>query len=275
MADYTNSDPPPSHIHTCMCTCTHTCILLIMLHHCSRSKSQWWFLLLILWFTGPSFRCNCDVIFLSSSSVKWLQSSGWLFCDGGVGGSGSAWWKSNNKIWYFFSRPLTQRCQAGVNFWHEVPRCHKRNWNWNGEKTETFFIKSNQTVFPEAQITSLCVGAADITFTTCEPGFHSVQFKMISMCTEKTICTLPHSSHKNFSSVTFQKIWLTIALSHAFMEDRWVLHLEHFIFAPLSPPGDQRCVAIGFVPAGSVSSSSALQIFSATCDDCFAHQSIC
>ena len=36
---------------------------------------------------------------------------------------------------------------------------------------------------------------------------------------------------------------------------------KRFLFLCLSPPGDRWCDALGFVPAGSVSSSSPLQIF--------------
>ena len=50
-----------------------------------------------------------------------------------------------------------------------------------------------------------------------------------------------------------------------------------FLFPRLSPPGDRWCDVLGFVPAGSVSSFSTLQIFreQATCEGCFARQSIC
>ena len=47
-----------------------------------------------------------------------------------------------------------------------------------------------------------------------------------------------------------------------------------------SPPGDQWCDILGFVPTGHVSNFSTFQSFQttpeqATCEGCFAHQSIC
>ena len=48
--------------------------------------------------------------------------------------------------------------------------------------------------------------------------------------------------------------------------------IEHFPFLCLSSPGYRWCDVPGLVPAGSVSSSSTLQIFR---DGCFARQSIC
>ena len=48
-----------------------------------------------------------------------------------------------------------------------------------------------------------------------------------------------------------------MALSRPLKEDRLALPLS----TPLSPPGDRWCDILGFVPAGSVSSFSTLQIF--------------
>ena len=46
------------------------------------------------------------------------------------------------------------------------------------------------------------------------------------------------------------------------------------LFPRLSPPGNPWCDILGFVPAGSVSSFSTLQIIrEATCEGCFARQS--
>ena len=47
------------------------------------------------------------------------------------------------------------------------------------------------------------------------------------------------------------------------------------LFLRLSASYDQWWDVLDFVPAGSVSSSSTLQIFQAACDGCFACQSIC
>ena len=52
---------------------------------------------------------------------------------------------------------------------------------------------------------------------------------------------------------------------------------ECFFVPRLSAPGDRWCAVLGFVPAGSVSSFSTLQIFEkqGTCESCLACQSIC
>ena len=47
---------------------------------------------------------------------------------------------------------------------------------------------------------------------------------------------------------------------------------ERFLCEYISPSGDRLCDVLGFVSAGSVSSSSALQIFRDT--SCVSHQSI-
>ena len=63
-------------------------------------------------------------------------------------------------------------------------------------------------------------------------------------------------------------VCLTTALSRPFKEDLLALP-----FSRLSPPGDRWCDVLGFVPAGSVSSSTTIQIIS-ICEGCFARQSI-
>ena len=63
-----------------------------------------------------------------------------------------------------------------------------------------------------------------------------------------------------------------MALSRPFKKDRLALALSKF-----SPPGDQQGDVLGFVPTGSVSRFSTLQIFreASTCEGCFARQSVC
>ena len=65
----------------------------------------------------------------------------------------------------------------------------------------------------------------------------------------------------SFPSVAFETvpmfIRLTMVLSRPLKEDCLALPF----FTPLSPPGDWWCDVLGFVPAGSVSSFSTLQIF--------------
>ena len=73
------------------------------------------------------------------------------------------------------------------------------------------------------------------------------------LCTQKSLCVCLVS----FPSVAFQTVplfaWLTIALSGKIV--------KRFLFPHLSPPGDQWCDILGFVPACNVSSSSTIQIF--------------
>ena len=81
---------------------------------------------------------------------------------------------------------------------------------------------------------------------------------MVSMCSEKPIRIPPCLS--GFPNVAFETVpmfvWLTMALSRPFRKDRLALPLSQ-----LSPPGDHWRDAFDFVPTGSVSSSSALQVF--------------
>ena len=64
-------------------------------------------------------------------------------------------------------------------------------------------------------------------------------------------------SLRSFPDVAFETVsmfvWLTMAFSRPFKEDRLGSLLPR-----LSPPGDRWCDVPGFVPAGSVSSSSTL-----------------
>ena len=68
-------------------------------------------------------------------------------------------------------------------------------------------------------------------------------------------------SLRNFPSIGFETVtvfvWLTIALSCPFKEDCQALPF----FPCLASPGSWWCDVLGFVPAGSVWSSSTLQIF--------------
>ena len=77
---------------------------------------------------------------------------------------------------------------------------------------------------------------------------------MVSVCSEKPIIVRSTPSlSPRFSNVAFEAVpmfvWLTIALCRPF-----------FVLL-ISPPGHRWCDALGFVPAGSVSSSSTLKIF--------------
>ena len=89
--------------------------------------------------------------------------------------------------------------------------------------------------------------------------YTSLQFKMVSMHSEMPTCTPPHiselfptSSLKRFQCLSDWQ-WPFLALSRKIA--------KQFLFLCLSPPGSQWCDVLGFVPAGSVSSSSTLQIF--------------
>ena len=88
--------------------------------------------------------------------------------------------------------------------------------------------------------------------------FRSDQFKTISMCSVKPTCTPPRLSEvspvlplKQFQCLS-DWLWSSLVL--------WRKIVECFFFACLSPPSDQ-CDVLGFVPTGSVSNSSTLQIF--------------
>ena len=53
--------------------------------------------------------------------------------------------------------------------------------------------------------------------------------------------------------------------------------VKRFLFQWLSPPGGRECsnYVLGFVPAGSVSSSASSSEMQSICDGCFSHQSVC
>ena len=81
-----------------------------------------------------------------------------------------------------------------------------------------------------------------------------VQFKTVSMRSEKTIRAPPRLSEvsptsplKQFQCSPYWR-WLSLVL--------WRKIVHRFLFPCLSPPGDRWCDVLGFVPAGSVSSSA-------------------
>ena len=96
-----------------------------------------------------------------------------------------------------------------------------------------------------------------VCFLKC---FKSVQFKMVSMRSEKPIIMRTTPSLRSFPNVAFETVpmlvWLTMVLSRPFK--------ELLLFLRLSPPGHQWCDVFGFVPASRVSSFSTLQIFRET-----------
>ena len=78
---------------------------------------------------------------------------------------------------------------------------------------------------------------------TCWLWFSSVQFKMVSVRSECSP-TLPLKQFQCSSDLILtEKIF------------------KHFLFPRLSSSGDRWCDVLGFVPTGSVSSSSTFQIF--------------
>ena len=89
-----------------------------------------------------------------------------------------------------------------------------------------------------------------------------VQFRMVSMRSEKPICA-PSLLSDVFPTAPLKRLFqcssdLTMALSRPFKENRLALR---FLFPRLSSPGDRWCDVPGFVPTGSVSSPSTLQHF--------------
>ena len=89
--------------------------------------------------------------------------------------------------------------------------------------------------------------------------FSSVQFKVVSMRSEKPICAplrlsevFPKLPLKRFQGSSDWR-WPSLDLSMKIV--------ERVLFQRLSPPGDQWCDVLGFVHAGSVSSFSTLHIF--------------
>ena len=85
---------------------------------------------------------------------------------------------------------------------------------------------------------------------------NSVQFRMVSMHSEKPIIMCSTPSLRSFLNVAFETapvfVWLTVALSHLFNEA--LVHASLF-------QAINWCNVLGFVPASSVPSSTALQIF--------------
>ena len=87
---------------------------------------------------------------------------------------------------------------------------------------------------------------------------------MVSMRSEEPICASPHLSEVSPTSLLkrFQCPsdwrWPSLVFSRKIISHFRCPHLSP---PHLSPPGDQWCDVLGFVPAGSVSSSSTLQIF--------------
>ena len=105
--------------------------------------------------------------------------------------------------------------------------------------------------------------------------FSAVQVKMIYMRSERPICALPRLFDV-FPTLPSKQLqcssdwrWTSLVLSRKVD--------ERFRFPRVSPPGDRWCDILGFVPAGSVPSSSVLKISKtqATYYGCFAHQSSC
>ena len=81
-----------------------------------------------------------------------------------------------------------------------------------------------------------------------------VQFKTVSMCSEKTIRAPPRLSEvsptsplKQFQCSSDWR-WPSLVI--------WKIIIQLFLFPCLSPPGDRWCDVLGFVPTGRVSSSA-------------------
>ena len=89
--------------------------------------------------------------------------------------------------------------------------------------------------------------------------FRSVQDGIDALRRAYIMCSTPSLGH--FLNVAFDdnfNVCLTDNGPISFFQGR---SFERFLCPRLSPLGDQSCDTIGFVPAGSVSSSSTLQIF--------------
>ena len=98
---------------------------------------------------------------------------------------------------------------------------------------------------------------------------------MVSNCSEKPIRAPPRLSEVSLL-LPLGKVPTNVRLfddGPSLVISRKIV--DCFLFQPFSPPGDRCCNTLGFVPAGSVSSSSTLQIFrdtKTTCNGCFARQ---
>ena len=106
---------------------------------------------------------------------------------------------------------------------------------------------------------SLCLRAPYLTaLAFFSVQFSSVQFKMVSMRSGRPICAPPRLSGvspmlplKQFQC-WFDWRWPFIVLSKKIF--------ERFLFLRLSPPGDQWCDFLGFVPAGNLFSTPSLSL---------------
>ena len=132
-------------------------------------------------------------------------------------------------------------------------------------------LMHNSSVFIWSYLSFISVWCIILQCFKVISQFGSVQFKMVFAHSEKPICVLLYI--RSFSNVDFEAvpvfIWLTVSLSCPFLSSTSSLHRW--------PPGDQWYDVLGFVPTGSVSNCSVVQIFraTATCDGCFACQSVC
>ena len=88
---------------------------------------------------------------------------------------------------------------------------------------------------------------------------HLVQFKMVTMCLEKPIYTLPCLLEVS-PMLPLKQFQSSSCSSSPFLVLSKKID-EHFLFPCLSPPGDRWCDVLGFVPTSSISSCSALEIF--------------
>ena len=79
---------------------------------------------------------------------------------------------------------------------------------------------------------------------------HSVKHTCTPPCLSKVSPVLPLKQFQCLSDW----LWSSLILSGK--------SVERFLFPCLSPPSDKWCDVLGFVPAGTVSNSSTLQIFS-------------
>ena len=88
---------------------------------------------------------------------------------------------------------------------------------------------------------------------------HLVQFKIVAMCLEKPIYTLTRLIEVS-PMLPLKQFQSSSCSSSPFLVLSKKID-EHFPFPCLSPPGDQWCDVLSFVPTGSVSSCSTLEIF--------------
>ena len=82
-----------------------------------------------------------------------------------------SWWHTATPALSFWSD--THHCldHADMYLWSE-DLDNKTSWDWMMTR-QALLVKSNRTIFPDAEPTSLHVGSAGILFTTClYPWFH-------------------------------------------------------------------------------------------------------